>query len=67
MCGFGHRPLHVKVKDGFGRPSLFLRQSAPPGITHAIGAISAKTIPYEINIGMIIICRPVSLEIVEKR
>jgi hypothetical protein len=49
------------------RPGPFLCQAAPPGITHAIGTVSVKTIPYEINIGMIFICRPVTLEIVEKR
>jgi hypothetical protein len=57
--------LHIKVKDGFGRPGPFLCQAAPPGITHAIGAVSVKTIPYEINISMIFICRPVMLEIVK--
>ena len=66
MRRFGYRTLYVKVKDRFGRTSPFLCQATPTGIARAVGAIPSKTIPNEINIDIITICRPVVLEIVEK-
>ena len=66
MRRFGYFTRHVKVKDRFGRTSPFFRQATPTGIAHALGAIPYKTIPNKISIDMIIIFRPVVLEIVEK-
>ena len=42
------------------------RDGLLPGYELLIGAIPYKTIPNKISIDMIIICRPVVLEIVEK-
>lgn len=67
MRRFGNRTLYVEVKDRFGGAGSFLGQATPTGIVHTIGAIPSQTIPNEIHIDMIIIRRPMALEVVGER
>lgn len=64
---FRHRSLNVEMKDRFRAARPFLGQSSPAGIPHAGGAISDKTLPDEIDINIVFVGRPVTLEIVKER
>jgi len=66
MSGFCHRALRVEVKDGFRSTGALLGQPPPAGVAHARCAITHRSFADEINIGVIAISWPVSLEIVEE-
>ena len=54
------------MKDGFCVRTYF-RDSPPARITTAGRAISTLTFTNEIDVGVVLICRPVLLKIVHKR
>jgi len=66
MGGFRHRSLHVEVKHGFRAARALLGQPPPAGITHARRAVPQDTVADELDIGVILIGRPMTLEIVEE-
>jgi hypothetical protein len=54
------------VKDRLGAAGARLGQSPPQGIARARRAFANRAVAHEVDIGMIVVCRPVKLEIVEK-
>ena len=63
--GLGHAALHIKVEDGL-RAAAFLGHPPPAGITRASGPIAMRAVPDEIDIHVIVIGRPMMLEVVEE-
>ena len=61
-----HRSLHVEVKHRFRAARAFLGQTPPPGIAHARRAVADDAVTDEIDIGVILVSRPMPLEIVEE-
>jgi hypothetical protein len=59
--------LAREVKHRFGAAGALLGQSPPAGIAHTRRAIPDRAMPYEIDIGVVLVGRPVPLEIVEER
>ena len=66
MRGFRHRPLYVELKDRFRAARAFLSQPPPAGIAHPRRTITHRALTYEINVGVILVSRPMALEIVEE-
>ena len=66
MRGFRHRPLYVELKDRFRAARAFLSQPPPAGIAHPRRTITHRALTYEINVGVILVGRPMALEIVEE-
>src|SRR5258708_438706 len=66
MSRFRHRPLHVEVKHGLGATGAFLGQPPPAGIAGAHSAVAKYALAHEIDIGVIVVSRPMALEIVEE-
>jgi len=66
MGGLGHLALHIKVKDRLRAPGPLLGQTPPAGIAGPRRAFACRTVAHEIHVGVILIGRPVALEIVEE-
>ena len=66
MGGLRHRSLHVEMKYRFRAARALLGQPPPAGLAHACGAVAVKAVADEVDIGVIVIGRPMALEIVEK-
>jgi len=67
MGGFRHRSLHVESKHAFRRTSSLFSQPLPPRITHARRTIAAEAVSDKIHIGVVLVGRPMKLEIVKER
>src|SRR5271165_2885217 len=65
MSRFGHRSLHVEMKDRFRAARTFVGQSLPTGVPHAHRAVPHHAVANEINVD-VFISRPIVLEIVKK-
>ena len=65
VCGFRYRPLYVELEDGFGSACSEFGQPAPTRIARAGRAVSAAPITHKINVD-ILVCRPVTLEIIKE-
>ena len=63
---FRDAALHVEMKDRFGAAAL-LGDPPPTGAAGAGRGVPAKSVANEIDVGVILVRRPVPLEIVEKR
>jgi hypothetical protein len=61
-----HRTLHVEMKHRIGATRLFLRQSPSPCIAGARSSVADHSLTHEIDIGVIIVSRPMVLEILEE-
>ncbi len=66
MGGFRHRALHVEMKHRFRAAGAFLGQAPPAGIAHARRAVAGDAVAHEIDIDVILVGRPMALEIVEE-
>ena len=67
MGGFRHRSLHVEMKHRFCAARALLGQAPPASIAHARRAVAECALADEIDIGVILVGRPMALEIVEER
>ena len=65
--GFRDRSLHIEMKHRLRAAGAFLGQPPPAGIAHARRAIAVDAVADEIDIGVVLVGRPVALEIVEER
>jgi hypothetical protein len=54
------------MKDGFGAASALLGQAPPARIASASGAIAHHAVAHKIDIDVILVGRPVALEIIEE-
>ena len=61
--GLGHGALNVEKEDrlGCGRPPF--GQAEPSGLTHSLRALSDVAVPYEVDVDVRFVGRPVFLEI----
>jgi acyl-CoA synthetase (NDP forming) len=66
MRGFRHRSLHVEVKHRLGSAGALLREPPPAGIAGARRAVAHHALAHEIDISVIVVGRPMALEIVEE-
>ena len=66
MGGFRDRPLHIEMENGFSATGAFLGQPPPASIAHARRAIARRALADKINVGVILVGRPMALEIVEE-
>ena len=66
MRGFGDRPLHVEMKDRFRGPGALLSCASPSGAAHSCGAITDEAVTDEIDICIVIVGRPVPMEIIKE-
>ena len=66
MGGFRHRSLHVEMKDGFRAAGPLVGQAPPAGIAHARRAIPGDAIAHEIDMDVILVRRPMAVEIIEE-
>ena len=66
MGRFRHRSLNVEVKHRFRAAGALLRQAPPARIASASGAIAHHALADEIDIGVVVVGRPMALEIVEE-
>ncbi|CUW37708.1 conserved protein of unknown function [Magnetospirillum sp. XM-1] len=66
MGRFRDLALDVKMKVRFGLGALFA-QSSPAAVAYSGCAIPNRSIPDEINVNVVAIRRPMSLEIIQKR
>jgi hypothetical protein len=66
MGRFRHRALHVKMEDRFGIASADFRHRPPPRITGSGRGIPADSLTHEIDISMVIVRRPMVLEVPPK-
>jgi len=57
--------MNIEVKDRFRGPGALLGQAPPVGIAHASCAIAAYAVAHK-GRRDVLICRPVTLEIVEE-
>ena len=64
--GLRHAALHVEVKDGL-RAAAFLGHPPPTGITRAFGPIAMRAVPDEIDIHVVVVRRPVVMEVIEEQ
>ena len=67
MGGFSYRSLDVEMKDGLRAARAPLGQPTPAGVAHARRAIACHAIADEIDVGVILVRRPMALEIIEER
>ena len=67
MGGFRHRSLHVESKHAFRRTSSLFTQPPPPRITRARRTIAAGAVSDKIHTGVVLVGRPMKLEIVKER
>lgn len=66
MGGLRNRAGHIEVKDRL-RASSLLRYAPPPRASASSCDVAANAFAHEVNIGVIMVCRPMTLEIVEER
>ncbi len=66
MGGFRNLPLNVEMEHRFRTARALLGQAPPAGIAHACRAVAVDAVANEIDIGVILVGRPVALEIVEE-
>src|SRR5262249_6682251 len=64
--GFRDRPLHVEMKDGLGAAGALLGEPPPAGVADASGTVAHDALADEIDIGVVVVGRPMVLEIVEE-
>jgi hypothetical protein len=62
-----YRSLHVEMKNGFRAAGAFLGQPAPARLAVARRSVAVDAVADEVDIGVIVVGRPVALEIVEER
>ena len=67
MRGFGDRSLHIEMKYRFCTTRTLFSQAPPSSAARSRRAVAVDAITDEINIGVIVIGRPMALEIVEER
>ncbi|WP_248308487.1 hypothetical protein [Bosea sp. 124] len=66
MGRFRHRALHVEMEHRFRAACAFFCQPPPAGIAHARLAIAGDAVAHKLDIDLILVSRPVALEIVEE-
>ena len=66
MRRFRHRARNVKMEYRLRRAGPFLHQPTPAPITRAGRTTAAGALPHKIDIGVVLISRPVALKVVEK-
>ncbi|EME70274.1 hypothetical protein H261_08813 [Paramagnetospirillum caucaseum] len=66
MSRFCDGSLHIEVEYRFGSTGPFLSQSPPPSVAGAIRTIPHGTMPNEIDIDMIAVSGPMSMEIIKE-
>ena len=66
MGGFRHRSLNVEMEHGFRVACVLLGQPPPSGIAHAHRASTDRSVANEIDVGVVLVGRPMALEIVKK-
>ncbi len=59
-------PLHIEMEDGFCAARAQLCQSPPAGVAHPRCTVAVDTVAHELDIGVILVGRPMALEIVEE-
>ena len=67
MGGLGHAALHVEMKHRFGAAGARLGQAPPAGTAGARRAGADRPIADEIDVGVVLVGRPMALEVVEER
>lgn len=65
MRRLGDRPLDVKMENRFGSTCALLGQPSPSGIAATGRTIAQRAVADEVDIGVIVIGRPMALEILE--
>jgi hypothetical protein len=65
MGGLCHRARNIEVENGL-RPGPYFSDAPPPGVSTSSCTIATKAIAHEINVGVLVIRRPMPLKIVEK-
>lgn len=66
MGRLGHLALHIEVKDQFRAAGPFLGQTPPAAIAGPRRAVARRNVSHEINVGMILVGRPMTLKIIEE-
>jgi hypothetical protein len=66
VCRLGYTSLDVKVENRFGLAAAQFGQATPPGVSFALYSTAAESISDEIDVGVVLIGRPVLVKIVEK-
>jgi hypothetical protein len=66
MGRFRYRSLHVEMKNGFRAAGAYLGQPASASLAHARLTISGNPITNEVDIDVVLVGRPVPLEVVEE-
>jgi hypothetical protein len=65
MGGLCNRARNIEVENGL-RSGSFFCDAPPPRVTASGCTVAMVAITHEINVGVLVICRPVPLKIVEK-
>src|SRR5262249_10794463 len=63
---FRHRALHVELKHRLSAAGALLGQPPPTGIAGARCAVAHHALAHEIDIGVIVVGRPMALEVIEE-
>src|ERR1035437_4431166 len=66
MGGFRHRSLYVEMKDRFGTTRALLGQPSPARVPHAHRAVTYGAVTDKIDIGVVLVGRPMPLEIIKE-
>src|SRR5258706_12171287 len=65
--GLRHRALHVEMKDRLRSARSNFGQPSPAGVAATRRAVARDAVTNELDVGVVAIGRPVTLEILEKR